>query len=172
VEADRPPRRPDGADALAREILNRDCLDSSTDPNTPPPYHSGEVAQRDEYHELRCPDGMECRVMGRRGTSALDSSTMTRVLPICDAISRRAARLDFCRDRSLEVLARHFEIVVGLEVQPEFRTVAEIESEAHRSFGTYPPPVVYNFSDPIRRYSDRLRELVFRAACTRRGIPL
>src|SRR5208282_5753874 len=37
------------------------------------PRCSGEVAQRTKCQELRYPDGMECRVMGRRGTSARDS---------------------------------------------------------------------------------------------------
>jgi hypothetical protein len=55
-----------------------------------------------------------------------------------------------------------FEIVVGLQVQPELRAVAEIQAETERGVGADPPPLVDNLGDAVRRDADRLGELVLR----------
>ena len=64
----------------------------------------------------------------------------------------------------LEVLARDLVIVVRLKIQPEFRAVAEIQAETQRRISGDPATVVDDRGDPVRRNTDRLRELIPRQA--------
>src|SRR5271154_5972127 len=62
-----------------------------------------------------------------------------------DAICRRRAagscrslRLDPLHRIGPKILTRHLEIVVRLKIQPELRTVAEIQPQPQRGVGSYP----------------------------------
>jgi hypothetical protein len=59
-----------------------------------------------------------------------------------------------------EILARHFQIIVRLEIQLELRTVTEIQAQTQRRISGDPTTLVYDLSDPVRRNTDCLGELV------------
>src|SRR6185437_12399516 len=69
-------------------------------------------------------------------------------------ISSGAPGLDRFRLCGSKALLRHLEIVMGLEVHPEFRAVAEIEREPQGGVGCDASPIVRNIGDPIRRDAD------------------
>jgi hypothetical protein len=80
--------------------------------------------------------------------------------------SGRPPRLDPRNRFGREVLARDLEIVVRLEVQPEFRAVAKIQAEAQRCISGGPPTVMNDLGNPVRLNTDRLRELILRQAAS------
>src|SRR5271168_1063909 len=78
------------------------------------------------------------------------------------ARSSCALRLDPFHRVGPEILARHFEIIVSLQIQPELRAVTEVQTQPQGSIGSYPATVVHDLSDPVRRNTNRLRKLVLR----------
>src|SRR4051812_42054699 len=76
--------------------------------------------------------------------------------------SRSPNRLDPPGIFGFEVPPRHFQVVVSLKIQPELRTVAEVEAEPKRSVRRNAPPIVDDLGDAVRRNSDRLRESALR----------
>src|SRR3954454_1138083 len=87
-------------------------------------------------------------------------------------ITRPRVRLDALFVRGLQVFPRYLQIVVGLEVHPEFRAVTEIEAEPKRSVGSNAPPIVDDLGYPIGRNADRLRKLILREPVLREKLLL
>jgi hypothetical protein len=63
--------------------------------------------------------------------------------------SRSAPCLDAFCIFGLEVPPRHFQVVVGLKVHPELRTVAEVQAQPQRGISGDAPPVVYDLGDTV-----------------------
>jgi hypothetical protein len=65
-------------------------------------------------------------------------------------------RLDALGVRGIEVPPRHLQIIVGLQVHPELRAVAEVQAEPQRRVRRDAPPIIDDLGDPVRRNADRL----------------
>ena len=59
----------------------------------------------------------------------------------------------------LEIPPRHLQVVMALKIEPELRTAAGIQAQPKRRVGRDTPPVVDDPGDPVRRNSNRLRDL-------------
>jgi hypothetical protein len=69
-------------------------------------------------------------------------------------------RLDAFHVLSLDAAARHLEIVVRLQVDPELWAVAEMKAESECRVCRDAPSVVDDFGDPVWRDADSLGQLV------------
>jgi hypothetical protein len=52
-----------------------------------------------------------------------------------------------------EIAARHFQVVVGLQSKPEFRGVAQVQTQPKRRISRDAPPIIHDLRD--RPYSVR-----------------
>jgi hypothetical protein len=61
-----------------------------------------------------------------------------------------------------EISLRHFQIVMGLQIHPEFRTITKVQAQPKRRIGCDAPSIVYDFSDAIGRNANGLCKLILR----------
>jgi hypothetical protein len=61
-----------------------------------------------------------------------------------------------------EIPPRQFQIVIGLKIQPELCTVAEVQTQPKRGIGSDASPIVDDLGNPVWRNPDRFRQLVLR----------
>jgi hypothetical protein len=83
--------------------------------------------------------------------------------------SRAYQRLNFL-ELGRESVARDFEVVASLEVEPESFGGPEAPSEPQRGVGADAPLAVNDLVDPSRRNSDRHRQRLMGTACLRPGV--
>ena len=62
----------------------------------------------------------------------------------------------FCIFR-FEISARQLEVMMDLEIHPEFRTIPEVQAQPERGVGGDAAPVIDDLGDTIRRDAERLR---------------
>src|SRR5580700_11399037 len=61
-----------------------------------------------------------------------------------------------------EIPPRQLQIVMGLKIHPELRTIAKVQTEPKRRVSRDASPVVDDLSNAVRRNTDSLCELVLR----------
>src|SRR5580658_5868178 len=61
-----------------------------------------------------------------------------------------------------EIPPRQLQIVMGLKIHPELRTIAKVQTEPKRRIGRDASSIVDDRGNPVRRNTDGLGELVLR----------
>src|SRR5437667_535511 len=72
----------------------------------------------------------------------------------------------------LQVSPRHLQVIVDLEVHPEFCAVAEIQTQAQRGVGRNAPSVIDDLGNPVWRDAHRPGELTLRQIILRQELVL
>ena len=61
-----------------------------------------------------------------------------------------------------KILLCHLQIVVALQIHPEFRAVTEIQAQSECSIGRNAPTIVDNLGNSVWRNADSLRQFILR----------